>query len=625
MNNKLLFSHVWEDPICESTIVDSLNNESDINKILMVCSGGDTLIHLLCKNNDDIVNKNIVIDVIDSNKLQIALCVLKILVLHGLNNDFDFNGVFDEDTNNELAIYNIIMYGGVTIDYNKLIDILIIKYNYLPYAKFLNVWKEDDNMELLNNGVLYCGELEKTFYNCFNSNARFEDNFNDVVLTLKFGSSAINLSPNNGFINKFKSIHSQYILKHGIKYNVNKFYYRMVHGHDDNNIIHQIINDFADVTDDILKRLNFIHNDIQSYVVTSKNKYDIIQVSNITDWLNARDNVEKFIRNVYKVCKYNGSMLWRSLNGEYGLINILEKYSDQNINSVNDSSYFYKSVYVTKKELNVTTLLLDVDEYVNVKNMLIHPYFLRLYNKTFTLEEFYKTQIPFCHAVKHWVEVLVKVSEKFKLINEHKMSDLLYNNINDELGIDHDNITHVNTFQAFLHAISDNKHIIGSEAFEDKSSATSEAFEDKSSATSEAFEDKPSATSEAFEDKPSATSEAFEDKPSATSEAVSPAVNKFNTDLDYIIEHKSLCYVCAYLGTIEYQYILVSTMIKEFVDEHKIDQPHYNMHEIMDIVHSSDLYQMSIYFCNNNINDLYDGIKDGYINFMQLYTEMLIF
>ncbi len=66
----LLFANTWEDSDIELSV---LTNGST-NKILMVCSGGDTLIDMLCSNE---MNENLQIDVIDSSKIQIALCIFK--------------------------------------------------------------------------------------------------------------------------------------------------------------------------------------------------------------------------------------------------------------------------------------------------------------------------------------------------------------------------------------------------------------------------------------------------------------------------------------------------------------------------------------------------------------------
>src|SRR5271169_2511488 len=81
---KLAFSHVWEDPTSESSIINSIRSSTKNKiKILMVCSGGDTLIHLLCNNDLD----NIEIDAIDNNRLQISACVFKLLLSHYLHGD----------------------------------------------------------------------------------------------------------------------------------------------------------------------------------------------------------------------------------------------------------------------------------------------------------------------------------------------------------------------------------------------------------------------------------------------------------------------------------------------------------------------------------------------------------
>ena len=536
---KLCFSNVWEDSRIEHYYCKSTN------KMLMIGSGGETLI--------DLLPINMYIDVIDSNILQIALCVFKILILYGINNNLDFSKVIGCNIPKNKLYMHIVT--GQCSDYNKLIDLFNEEYKDLPYIKYINVWKE--HIELLNNGVIFQGELEKTFKNLIKSNMNFESNFNNNNLVNKFGNCAIALS--NDFSVRFCEIYDEYKKKYNST-TQNKFYNRMIYGFDNEVTINKMIDDFKNVTFNMMTNINFIHDDIQNYVKKCSKKYDVVQTSNVTDWLNTKEHIRKFIKNVDNICEFDGVTIWRSLNGGYHLFAMLLKHND-NIIPHKDLSHFYKSIYVVKKKLTLNNLMFDVKKHVNMENTIAHPYFFKLYYKIMDLGDFHKTQIPFYYAVQHWVIALQKLSDRLKSVGQIETDNILNENIHDELGID-TNITHVETFNNFLLAMDE------------------------------------------------------------TNLQESKCIDEFNNYLDNMIEHKSLQYVFAYLGMIEYQYIFISTIIKDFVDFYGIRQNHYRNHEIMDVKHSTDLFKIAIHFTKDNFMDLKLGILDGYTNFMKLYEEL---
>lgn len=179
------------------------------------------------------------------------------------------------------------------------------------------------------------------------------------------------------------------------------------------------------------------------------------------------------------------------------------------------------------KKLVPNNMLLDIDQYVNMQQLLQHSYFSKINtinNENMMLpNDFFKIQIQFRDAVQNWAKILLKLSNKLIILNENVMNDILYDNINDELGKSdnsckgHNNVTHSDTFMAFLDAIQnklDHKQYI--------------------------------------------------------IKYNSECVNMFNNKLSEIVENESLSYICAYLGTIEYQYILISMMIQNYVTYYNI-------------------------------------------------------
>lgn len=581
VQDKLLFSNVWEDPQIESDVIKRckpvLYNDENRYKMLMVCSGGDTLIHILCENQDEFTTSNLWIDVLDSNRMQIATAVFKILVLHYLR------------FINSSSLYYDIIYGSCIFDYEELIQILKTTYKSIQWSQYLDIWEEGDNINILKNGLCRSGEMEKTFKNLIDSAMNFDSNFNHDTLTHRFGDAAVKLtSQSNNFVDRFRLIYNRYVEYYGTDYDANRFYHRMIKGHDSHTTLRPVVTKFKSVTIDMLNRIRFIYQDMASFAASlGIPTYDVIQTSNITDWLMTRDNVQTFVKNIYSICRFKGEIVWRSLNGEYDLIDLLKKQyhddecADKKIEFKNDTSHFYKTVVISRPPVNINALfkMMSSDKtYDNTKILDSHPYFAKLRLdldalSPFTVEEFLNTQIQFYHAVKNWVCVLKKVSSKLIHVGREDLSNVLCENIDDELGIDSKTgektgIPHTETFKAFLKGLAD------------KAETTYQLL----------------------------------DEPSE-------CVERFNNQLDEIMATKSLAHVCAYLGAIEYQYISISKMIKNYADYHQIIQPHYTMHEILDDKHSADLFDIAV-SVSVELEEVVNGALSGRTEFLRLYAGM---
>lgn len=573
---KLLFSHVWEDPEIESDVVKmcrpKVQNDDTPYKMLMVCSGGDTLIHLLCENQEEFESYNLWIDVIDSNRLQIAITVFKILTLNYLN------------FCNNHKIYKSIVYGKGNVDYEILIGALKHHYRDIEWVKWLGVWKEGDNMNLLKSGVCKLGEMEKTFQDLVRSKMNFDSNFDHQTLASKFGDASVSLSSSNNFVDRFKLIHEAYVKNHGDVYEQNRFYYRMIKGCDSDQVLNDMVHKFRIVDKSVLKRIRFIHEDMEKYVTTlDMPVYDVIQTSNITDWLMTRQNIASFIKSIHRICRLGGRVIWRSLNGEYDLIELIRQNSEcARITHRSDSSYFYKTVIISTlgvcADQIIKTINLDNPETV-AKILTSHAYFSKLQLKdvvnesnnqmqTFGIYDFLMTQIPFYHAVENWVKVLCAVDERLKAMHRNDLSQILNRNIDDEKGT-HAGIPHTETFKAFLDGLSDK---IGGSFY-------------------------------------------------VIQPVPSRCVESFNQHLHNIVKHKHLGYVCGFLGAIEHQYISISGLIKKFADYHHITQPHYTEHEILDEQHSADLFEIAS-AVTDDPQEVLQGAMDGQRVFLNLYERM---
>ena len=582
---KLMFTHVWEDPDLESSVLKSFKNNNKATKMLMVCSGGDTLIHLICNNLDDINRLNLTIDVVDNNNLQLSVCAFKILLMHYLQ--------FNDNGSNE---YSKIMYSMQEKSNNEdiinIINTLINEYKDIEWSSYLKIWLDPQFENILINGLLKHGELETTFKNLIDSQMDFNTEFDHDLLSVRFGNAAINLSEKTTFSDRFRDIYNIYVKKYGNNLEQNHFFYRMVKGYEQELIITDLINKMKNVTHYDLKRINFISQDMQSYVSTCNNNniyYDIIQTSNITDWLNSQTNVEHFIQLIMSNLNNRGITIWRSLNGDYDLIDVLNGLTEKTINTINinipfdDKSYFYKSSIITRK----LQMIYEENETRH------HPYFSKLncctdtaniINVTgrsiirFTPEEFLKSQIPFYHAVENWVKVLAHLRDKIKMISESdsrtiESIKIIQENIDDESEVTDEKLSHANTFKMYL-----------------------EGWKEKTNVECVNIPDQPESH-----------------------------VAEFNDALHNMINNKPFDYVCGCLGEIEYMYISISKIIKEFSDMHNVNQPHYTLHEIMDYKHSTELFETAILLSDQQIEksvNILDGAEFGRQIFSKLYMEM---
>ena len=568
MVESLLFSHVWEDPAIELSLIEAMQKKQKKIKMLMVCSGGDTLIHIL--NHYHYCTYPIEIDVIDSNKLQIALTVLKLFLWNFLNTDKSvtiLNGL-DE----KWMKYENILSGDYQ-NYEHLIDFLFEKYKHLDFAHFILMWKKPENMKLLEKGVVFAGQLEQTFSNLIASDMNFETIFNDETLSNKFGSASIELSRKKSFGQRFKDIYQTYVDLHGNNFDENRFYHRLQFGTETIQFKKTLFeNPNLDL---LLSNIHFICDDMFSFVAKTeqKDKYDLIQTSNVTDWLETKENVSKFVSHVHRICAHDGVSLWRSLNGDYDFQEIInQEFKDNQQKKCSDSSHFYKLVLICQKHhlfKNQEEIMDFVSDFVNLETIINENiYFKNLAQNTMSIEKFLHSQIPFFYAVEHWVVVLEKVLDKLICAEEFELAVILNDNINDELG-KNANQKHTSTFVSFLFCILHKKlNFVNQLDF-----------------------------------------------------YTAKHIADFNNGLDCIVKEKSLAYVCAYLGTIEYQYVFISKIIKEFSDKNDIQQEHYQLHEVLDTKHALDLYQIAAQL-QTDIDEITNASQNAKIDFMQLYCSM---
>jgi len=489
------------------------------------------------------------IDVIDNNRLQLAIGVLKLLLLHHL-------------CTAEPPAYIKMMYESTDID---ILNCLIDKYQDIEWSSYMKILKEPFLQSMLKDGILNHGELEKTFKNLIESQMNFDTEFDRDVLIKRFGDSAVNLSDDSSFADRFRDIHQRYVKFYGEDWadGNNRFYYRMFKGTEHESIISDLLNKMTSISVDDLKRINFVCQDMKSYIIQCDIHYDIIQTSNITDWLNTTANVRSFVDTVLSNLKDKGITIWRSLNGDYDLMNML-MLNSTNTNTLHvnipfdDKSHFYKAAIITRK------LSIPHEE----QEIAQHVYF----SKNFTPEEFLRSQAPFRFAVDNWIKTLIHLRNN---INDDKCVSILQENIDDEAGgIDGMGSSHSNTFRDFLNGWATIVTTPWPELSTDY-----------------------------------------------------PHVTEFNNALHEMIDTQPLEYSSGCLGEIEYMYISISKLIKVFSDSHNVKQSHYKNHEILDLKHSTELFTIAVALSDTAIGSnssikILNGAAYGRKIFLQLYEKM---
>ncbi|XWV24891.1 hypothetical protein QJ856_gp0892 [Tupanvirus deep ocean] len=210
----------------------------------------------------------------------------------------------------------------------------------------------------------------------------------------------------------------------------------------------------------------------------------------------------------------------------------------------------------------------DIDQFFSKKVNLFDYEFFSLINETsINVSVLGEIMAPFYFAVYNWCQHLEKLQDKMLENNAARYCiELLLENINDEKGIVNQiqNIDkcHVTTYINFLHALG------------------------------------------------------YHDKLQSTK-----AVNDFNEDLEYCLNNKSIAYNAALLAGIEYLYIDISSIISKYCKINSIEQDHYELHEILDYKHASDLFMISKK-CGASTEELVYGMAKGYIMILSIFDNL---
>jgi len=316
MDNKIQFAVVREDPEIIIPIIESKN----IKKILMLASGGCTALSYKS------YNPNLDITLFDMNEHQIQLVKDKIVSLKDKNN---FNSLFNINTDNELGLNNCGNFETLFKGLRNFIYDFVISQNELSILFSDEAINKEDFLKALFNHKYW--------------KVAFETYFSDTLLVAMFGKDAIQHAPKNSYPSYFQKMiekglkrddfKNNYFLTHILfgKYTINRPLYLK-------NIPKNMSFNF---------HLGFIHD------IKNINEFDMIDLSNIFDWMNLSD-VMKIINLLKSKMKKNSIIVYRQLNNEKPISDYFGKefiFSKDECEQLTQKSrsLFYNKILVGKK------------------------------------------------------------------------------------------------------------------------------------------------------------------------------------------------------------------------------------------------------------------------------------
>lgn len=203
-----------------------------------------------------------------------------------------------------------------------------------------------------------------------------------------------------------------------------------------------------------------------------------------------------------------------------------------------------------------------------INNIKSNKYLVKLQENP-QLDNFLKSQDSFINAVDNWSKILAFLLTK---LPSDKERAVIVNNLYDEHGSGNSDKSHVSTFKQFMKSLNYQEELL------------------------------------------------LNNKDTFTYKFV----KQFNEKMTHYININNWINNVAMLGMIEYVYITISTNIHNYVKQYiPSDQiTHYSLHEIMDVKHSTELFELLIPYVDSHYNDIEDGLELGYYIFDDLYNSL---
>lgn len=288
------FYYTREDSSPEIKAINHTCKSNSENNILMIASGGETLIDILglpCQLN---------IDAVDMNINQINLCRFKIIELladseYGNTND-NFSGKFEQVFLKIRTSFNY--HGeGLLSDYIKNSPVARKKLKYIVKELFSN---ENLSHVFSDRATKYSSEsFAEHFYDVFVKACESKIESQTTRRNIENIIDGIDIQPNVNIRNALKSNH---------------------HRH----------------------KVQYIHGDFESLDVNKK--YKVVSISNIGDWMSLAD-YKQVIMDVKGRLTEDGVIVCRKLLGDYNLHSLLSECGFK-VKADNDVTWFYSEVAV---------------------------------------------------------------------------------------------------------------------------------------------------------------------------------------------------------------------------------------------------------------------------------------
>lgn len=101
-------------------------------------------------------------------------------------------------------------------------------------------------------------------------------------------------------------------------------------------------------------------------------------------------------------------------------------------------------------------------------------------------------------------------------------------------------------------------------------------------------------------------------------------IKKFNDSLVSEMMYNNWISNIATIAVIEYIYTFVSKEIHDYVRNYLEEEQiyHYNMHEILDIEHATELLELLVPYIDTHQNEIMYGFNNGYNIMNELYESL---
>lgn len=311
----ILFSQVREDYKVEESVLHTITNPV----IALVGSGGCTGLSLLNENIEEI-------NIIDSNPDQILLVKMKIFIINEIRTKSKILDIFE---------------GRLTqTEYDNLFDTSPLSHELDEFCL--------QNYNEFYNGINQSGAFEKLFKELVESNFDFKKIFDRDYLIGIFGEDSCAHSVNKEFYDHFMGVMENY--KRLSTPDNNYFYHQILYNKYNTECVPKYLTDEGILNVNTYSdKIQFHTNNFLTFLKNSpNNKFDMIQTSNLTDWI-SDDERNEFIKECWKCVKPSGYIVMRRLNGDYKLTELTKKHFKQSSVDYVDTSYFYAELFIGSK------------------------------------------------------------------------------------------------------------------------------------------------------------------------------------------------------------------------------------------------------------------------------------